>query len=57
MSASKGGGSDRGTDLAEQRTDLALTRRCLAAERTLRAWLRTSSSLIGFGFTMVKLLG
>jgi putative membrane protein len=45
---------DRGTVLAEQRTDLALHRTIIAAERTLMAWVRTALSMIGFGFTIYK---
>jgi|SRR5579864_5724080 len=45
---------DRGTVLAEQRTDLALERTVIAAERTLMAWIRTAISMIGFGFTIYK---
>ena len=45
---------DRGTILAEQRTDLALLRTVNASERTLMAWIRTSLSMIGFGFTIYK---
>lgn len=36
-------------------TLLALRRNFLAAERTLMAWIRTSISMIGFGFTVAKL--
>lgn len=36
-------------------TQLALQRNFLAAERTLMAWIRTSISMIGFGFTLAKL--
>jgi putative membrane protein len=36
-------------------TLLALQRSFLAVERTLMAWIRTSISMIGFGFTMAKL--
>lgn len=36
-------------------TRLALQRSFLAAERTLMAWIRTSISMIGFGFTVAKL--
>jgi putative membrane protein len=45
---------DRGTVLAEERTDLAIDRTLLAGERTLMAWIRTSLSMIGFGFTIFK---
>src|SRR5688572_22970209 len=38
---------DRGTQMAEERT-------WLAQERTLMAWIRTSTSLICFGFTLYK---
>ncbi|WRH67064.1 MAG: DUF202 domain-containing protein [Planktothrix sp. GU0601_MAG3] len=37
-------------DLAEDRTELAKYRSRAAADRTLMAWIRTSLSLIGFGF-------
>ncbi|MGA8490424.1 MAG: DUF202 domain-containing protein [Terriglobales bacterium] len=45
---------DRGTVLAERRTDLALLRTVNASERTLMAWIRTAISMIGFGFTIYK---
>jgi len=45
---------DRGTVLAEERTDLALHRTIIAAERTLMAWVRTALSMIGFDFTIYK---
>ena len=45
---------DRGTILAEERTDLALQRTIIAAERTLMAWIRTALSMIGFGFSIYK---
>jgi putative membrane protein len=48
------GTKDRGTILAEERTDLAVERSVMAAERTLMAWIRTSLSMIGFGFTIYK---
>ena len=35
-------------------TELALKRTFLAHERTLMAWIRTSASLISFGFTIYK---
>ena len=35
---------------------LALDRNKLAAERTLMAWVRTSLSMISFGFTIYKFL-
>ena len=41
--------------LAHQRTDLALDRNYLAAERTLMGWIRTALSMISFGFTIGKL--
>ena len=45
---------DRGTVLAEERTDLALLRTIVSSERTLMAWIRTALSMIGFGFTIYK---
>jgi putative membrane protein len=45
---------DRGTLLAEERTDFALQRTILASERTLMAWIRTAISMIGFGFSIYK---
>src|SRR5580700_6908523 len=45
---------DRGTVLAEERTDLAIHRTIIAAERTLMAWIRTAISMIGFGFSIYK---
>ncbi len=44
------------TDLAADRTDLAVNRTLLAASRTLMAWVRTALSMIGFGFTIYKVL-
>jgi inner membrane protein YidH len=35
-------------------TDLAFERSRLASERTLMAWIRTSLSMISFGFTIFK---
>ena len=45
---------DRGTLLAQERTDLALERTIIASERTLMAWIRTALSMIGFGFSIYK---
>jgi uncharacterized membrane protein YidH (DUF202 family) len=45
---------DRGTVLAEERTYLATDRTLLAAERNLMAWIRTSLSMISFGFGIYK---
>jgi putative membrane protein len=45
---------DRGTLLAEERTDLARERTIIASERTLMAWIRTAISMIGFGFSIYK---
>src|SRR3974390_2110938 len=42
-------------DGLNQNTRLALRRSFLATERTLMAWIRTSISMIGFGFTLAKL--
>ena len=49
------GANDVGTRLAHERTDLALVRNYMAVERTLMAWIRTSLSMISFGFTIGKL--
>jgi len=49
------GATDVGTRLAHERTDLALLRNYMAVERTLMAWIRTSLSMISFGFTIGKL--
>ncbi len=35
-------------------TDLAVERSRMASERTLMAWIRTSLSMISFGFTIYK---
>lgn len=45
---------DRGTILAEDRTEYAVGRTREAAERTLMAWIRTNLSMISFGFTIFK---
>ena len=44
------------TDLALVRTELAVERSVMAANRTLMAWIRTALSMIGFGFTIYKVL-
>lgn len=54
MSPEETSKKDRGTILAEQRTDLAVRRTIIASERTLTAWIRTSISMIGFGFSIFK---
>jgi putative membrane protein len=54
MSLAESAPKDRGTVLAEERTDLALRRTVAAAERTLMAWIRTALSMIGFGFSIYK---
>lgn len=36
-------------------TDLAMMRNYLASERTLMGWIRTSLSMISFGFTLGKI--
>jgi putative membrane protein len=43
------------THAPDQNTMLAMKRNLLAGERTLMAWIRTSISMIGFGFTLAKL--
>ena len=42
--------------LAQDRTDLAWARSVMALEGTMMAWIRTSLSMIGFGFTIFKFL-
>ena len=44
-------------DLAADRTELAKYRSRAAADRTLMAWIRTSLSLIGFGFGIPTIVG
>jgi putative membrane protein len=46
---------ERADQSLDQTTHLALQRSFLATERTLMAWIRTSISMIGFGFTLAKL--
>jgi putative membrane protein len=36
---------------------LAVARTIMSADRTLMAWVRTALSMIGFGFTIYKILG
>ena len=43
-------------ELAQDRTYLEWGRSVMALERTLMAWIRTSLSLIGFGFAIFKFL-
>ncbi|MFC0401102.1 YidH family protein [Paraburkholderia rhizosphaerae] len=43
-------------ELAVDRTDLAARRTLMAADRSLMAWVRTSLSMLSFGFTIFKLL-
>ena len=47
--------SDVGTTLAHKRTDMAMDRTYWAAQRTLMGWIRTSLSMISFGFTIGKI--
>lgn len=39
---------------SDDSTSLAISRTILAHDRTLMAWVRTSTSMISFGFTMYK---
>jgi putative membrane protein len=41
---------------AELQVEMALSRTILASDRTLLAWIRTSLSLFGFGFTLAKFI-
>jgi putative membrane protein len=54
MTAEEVTSKDRGTILAEERTDLAVQRTRIAGERTLMAWIRTALSMIGSGFAIFK---
>lgn len=47
--------TDTGTALAHERTGLAMERTHWAAERTLMGWIRTTLSMISFGFTIGKI--
>ena len=42
--------------LAKKRTELAVQRTSMALERSIMAWLRTSLSMVGFGFTIFSFL-
>lgn len=42
--------------LKKSSDELAMDRTVFAAERTLMAWIRTSFSMIGFGFTIYNFL-
>jgi putative membrane protein len=43
-------------ELAGERTDMATLRTLMAADRTLMAWIRSSISMLSFGFTIYKFL-
>ncbi|MDO6825466.1 YidH family protein [Marinobacter sp. 1_MG-2023] len=43
-------------ELSQTRTDLSAGRTLMSADRSLMAWIRTSLSMISFGFTIYKLL-
>ena len=46
---------DKGSALpSEKRLDLPFEQSRFAADRTIMAWIRTSLSMIGFGFTIYK---
>jgi putative membrane protein len=45
---------DKGSSSLEKRLDLPFEQSRLAADRTIMAWVRTSLSMIGFGFTIYK---
>ena len=42
------------SDTRDHSTSLAVSRTMLAHDRTLMAWVRTSTSMISFGFTIYK---
>ena len=44
------------SELARLNTDLAIDRTVMAADRSLMAWVRTSLSMISFGFTIYKII-
>jgi putative membrane protein len=43
-------------ELARDRNSMAVMRTLMGADRTLMAWVRTSLSLLSFGFTIYKVL-
>jgi len=43
-------------EMSQDRTDLSARRTMMGADRSLMAWIRTSLSMISFGFTVYKLL-
>src|ERR1700692_3263859 len=44
------------TGSAKGHVDLGVSRTVMAADRTLMAWIRTSLSMLSFGFTIYKFL-
>ena len=48
--------SDPDRSASGSTTDLGLMRTVMAADRTLMAWVRTSLSLLSFGYTIYKVL-
>ena len=43
-------------NIAPEHVDLGAVRTLMAANRTLMAWVRTSLAMLGFGFTIYKIL-
>ena len=54
MSATSAATENIVANVVPNSTDLAIDRTRLAHERTMMAWVRTSASLISFGFTIHK---